>query len=220
MLAMESTRAKKAPDPLTCLSEIVGDRESRQDTISQQEVPSMQHWPAEGRKLEPQWEEAAARECRAMLNPFYSRKRDQRRRLSEGPFTKAAGKFFFTIYSELLIIYFWKGSNFPLNWAADSGGSTQRWEQWEESADFLPARLIKREKAFLRAERCSGRVLGARTAATQYGERQEVVQLCKSERLTESQCKQHFSRWGVPPFLFTLVKFTVHLLQGLLHIAS
>lgn len=62
----------EAQEPIqTSLPDAVRDRETWQNTISQQEVPTIQRWPAEVRhKLKPYWEAATARECRGMVNQF------------------------------------------------------------------------------------------------------------------------------------------------------
>lgn len=67
-------------------------------------------------------------------------------------------------------------------------------------------------------------VFSARMLATQYGELQEVVKLCKSKRLSESQyclCKHHLNHNTLKTSFFcshaTLTPL-VHLSQGFLHI--
>lgn len=119
--------------------------------------------------------------------------------------------------------------------------SAQRWKQWlktksgqstlegQHGPSNVPRSASKMWESSRRVER-SELVLSARMLATQYGELQEVVKLCKSERLSESQCclcKHHLNHNTLKISFFCslptqvpliLAKFIVHLIQGFLHI--
>lgn len=92
--------------------------------------------------------------------------------------------------------FFWTHSCHP-NRTLEA--AAQKWKQWirlkpgqralegQNGSSNLPRSANKMWESFLQVE-WSVIMFSARLLATQYGELQEVVKLCKSERLSESQC--------------------------------